>query len=62
MEINSRVGSTDDHGDKVGALVEALVANWGFEEMRVLFEPFGEIDRWGKHRSLPFVLLFLGTG
>lgn len=59
MKINTRVGSTDDHGDKIGAFIEALVANWGFEEMRVLFKPFGKINRWRKHRGLVFVFLCL---
>lgn len=33
MEINTGVGSTDDHGDEVGAFVETFIANWGFEEI-----------------------------
>lgn len=39
------IGATDDHHDKITAIVDALVAHWGFEQVAVLFDPLEKVDR-----------------
>lgn len=49
LTISSGVGTSYDHHGVIFAIVQAKVAHGGLEEVRVLGEPFGEVDGLGKH-------------
>ena len=45
MVVISLIWSADDHHDEVFAMVRAKVVHRGLEEMRVLLDPLGEVQR-----------------
>lgn len=47
MKIRSRIRSPNDHHREILSLVDTEVSHWRFEEMRVLLQPFREVDGVG---------------
>lgn len=45
MVVGAGVGAAYDHNGH-GVRVHAVVVDRGLEEVRVLGEPFGEVERW----------------
>ena len=44
--VISFIGTTNEHDNEIFSIIYGVIANWGLEEVPVLFEPLGDVDWW----------------